>query len=535
MTQPINRTISDITVQHYILPRAHKLSLATSSAAADNDNDNDNDNNGEGEGLQEFTPIIDTILQSEVKYYSFSVNTQSGVGDFYQLLIFLSGNICNQPQGLIENSTSLAVYYSFNASMFENNEIGEMRLFENGFFQAIANLPVTNTDNDHDGDNDDSGENVMYIAVRAPENLNTTAQWTYQIGVSQNDLVFQWDDRSWGSIVDTDDTSALIVTGNLSNSDASTNYTMMNASADSQFSLYLYSYDYKDYFKGMNNSWCAVRNGPVLIKPENVESSFTSRHGGVQQQFMVNGLNSSTKYIAYLIADFQGTEYGGAVYHPFEFETMDGDACELIYDLDFCDRVAYSVPAIGNHDLLDNVEFGNDNKNFTKRVYDDYAKSLYVNFSKGLQQIACDTEPDAIYSNLRTCADCAESYKDWLCSVSIPRCNTRNQTGYILRNETNQRNDFLADTIQPIGEYYEVLPCVNVCHAIVRDCPSDFGFMCPTTNDSIKLSYYWDMNLSSQWPTCNYVGEMKTATSGGYRDVINWSLFSVLIVSMFII
>ena len=41
-----------------------------------------------GEGLQEFTPIRDTILQSETKYYSFSVNTKSGIGDFYELLIF---------------------------------------------------------------------------------------------------------------------------------------------------------------------------------------------------------------------------------------------------------------------------------------------------------------------------------------------------------------------------------------------------------------------------------------------------------------
>ena len=40
------------------------------------------------EGLQEFTPIRDTIIQSETKYYSFSVNTQSGLGDFYELLIF---------------------------------------------------------------------------------------------------------------------------------------------------------------------------------------------------------------------------------------------------------------------------------------------------------------------------------------------------------------------------------------------------------------------------------------------------------------
>ena len=55
----------------------------------------------------------------------------------------------------------------------------------------------------------------------------------------------------------------------------------------------------------------------------------------------------------------------------------------------------------------------------------------------------------------------------------------KNFTGYIHRNETNQRNEFLADVIQPNQDYYEVLPCVNVCQAIVRDCPANFGFYVP--------------------------------------------------------
>ena len=29
----------------------------------------------------------------------------------------------------------------------------------------------------------------------------------------------------------------------------------------------------------MNNSWCAVRNGPVLVNPTDIETSFTDRHG----------------------------------------------------------------------------------------------------------------------------------------------------------------------------------------------------------------------------------------------------------------
>ncbi|CAI5760027.1 unnamed protein product [Candida verbasci] len=448
------------------------------------------------EGLQEFTPIRDTILQSEVKYYSFSVNTTSGVGEFYELLIFLSGNICNQPDNLDFNDTSLAVYYSFNYTMFQDNEVGQMELFTNGYFQALADLPI----------NPNDGEKILYIAVRAPQNLNVTASWTYQIGVSQSDLVFQWDDRSWGSLVDSDDQSALIVTGNLTSRSNEEDWDQINVT-NSRYFVYIYSMDFKDYFKGMNNSWCAVRNGPALVTPREIESSYTTRNGGIQQQFYIQGLNSSTKYIAYVVADFSGTDFGGAVYHPFEFETMSNSACELIYDLNFCNRVAYSVPK--------SIEFD------TKDLYDNHTRNLYVNFSKALQQISCDTVPEAMYSNLKTCQDCANSYKDWLCAVTIPRCTTKNQTGYKLRNDTSQRSDFILDTIKPPLDYYEILPCVNVCHVMVRDCPADFNFMCPTRNESISLSYYWDTNTSNQWPSCNYVGKTILNTSGSTRVMNN--------------
>ncbi|KAI5956577.1 MID1 [Candida jiufengensis] len=480
------------------------------------------------EGLQEFTPIIDTILQSEVKYYSFSVNTSSGLGEFYELLIFLSGNICTQPDNLPENQTSLAVYYSFNSTMFTNNEVGQMKLFKYGYFQALADLPIDKTTKSATPTsvipNPLDDEKILYIAVRAPQNTNITASWTYQIGVSQNDLVFQWDDRSFGSIVDADDNTALIVTDNLTAH--ANDWEQFNAS-NSKYFLYIYSLEYKDYFEGMNNSWCAVRSGPAIRGPHNVESSFTTRNGGLQQQFMIRNLNESTKYIAYIVADYGGTNFGGALYHPFEFETMSGTACELIYDLEFCNRVAYSVPAIGDPAY-------NDDKNATKYIYDNYAQNLYENFTKALQQIPCDTVPEAIYSNLKSCEDCAESYKDWLCAVSIPRCNTKNSTGYKLRNSSNQRNPFMRDTISPNSDYYEVLPCVNVCHAIVKDCPADFGFLCPTRNESISLSYYWDLNTSDQWPSCNYVGKMPKPKSWGLKLIANnWlTIFVVIIIQI---
>lgn len=490
---PFDGTYEFLGDKRLLLPSSHK---------SDNDR---------SKGLQEFTPISNQIGQSETQYYSFSVNTSSGLGEYYEFLIFLTGNICSQPDYLTANDSSLTVYYSFNSSMFSNFELGEMSHFENGYFQALERVPISNDDID----------TVLYIAVRAPESTNKSATWKYEVGVSQNDLVFQWDDRSWASLVDTDENSALIVTGNLTGSHL-TNYSSMNATK-SKYSLFIYSYDYRDYFKQLNSSWCAIRNGPALFSTSYFESSFTDRGGGLQQQFYVPGLNSSTKYIAYLISDFQGTNFGGAVYQPFEFETLGTSVCELIFDLDFCDQVAYSVPNSNN--LSNQV---------VKDLYDNRARSLFSNFSKALQQIACNTTDNAKYSPIKTCSDCYDSYKNWLCSVTIPRCSTRNITGYKYREVGKSRNDFINDVIQPASGYFEILPCVNVCYAMVRDCPADFGFQCPKkNNDTISLSYYWDDG--GKYGTCNYVGNTLSATSNAIKNfVINWFLLvSVVVVNIF--
>lgn len=448
-------------------------------------------------GLHEFTPIQNTIGQSQTQYYSFNVNTSSGLGEYYEFLIFLTGNICSQPDNMEANDTLLAVYYSFNLSMFSNFEIGQMVLYENGYFQALADVPVT--------PNSVLDDLVLYIAVRAPENTNSLAAWMYEIGVSQNDLVFQWDDRTWASLVDTDLHSALIVTGNLTASGDDFNASEAN-STHSRYSLFIYDYEYRDLFRQLNNSWCAVRNGPALMSTSQFESSYTTRGGGLQQQFFVLGLNALTKYVAYLVSNFGGSKFGGAVYQPFTFETMEEGPCQLIFGLDFCDQVAYSAPMSVDDDLGQ-----------VRAKYDNHARDTYANFSKALDQIDCDTTNDAVFSPIRTCNDCKTSYKNWLCSVLIPRCSTRDIEGYKRREVNDSRSDFINEEIAPLAGYFEILPCVNVCEAIVRDCPSAFGFLCPTRNDSVRLSYYWDDN--SEYPSCNYVGSRQLLPSAAVRAI----------------
>lgn len=469
-----------------------------------------NPRDDDSKGLQEFTPIRNKIGQSQTQFYSFSVDTSSGLGEYYEFLIFLTGNICSQPDNIKTNDSGLTVYYSFDPKMFNNFALGDLASFQNGYFQALADVPLHSKDND----------SVLYIAVKAPENTDKSAQWQYEVGVSQNDLVFQWDDRSWASLVDTDDRSALIVTGNLTRP-GDFNSTSFNTSS-SRYSLYLYAEQYENYFDQLNSSWCAIRSGPALFSTNSYESSFTTRGGGFQQQFYVEGLNSSTKYIAYLVSDFSGQDFGGAVYQPFTFETMSGPACSLIYDLDFCSQVAYSVPnnpQVPKQQLL--------------QTYDDRARSLYQNFSYALQQIPCNSSKDEMFSPIKDCDDCADAYKDWLCAVTIPRCSTRNITGYKERKADKSRNDFVDEVIRPSLDYYEVLPCLNVCHTLVRDCPAAFGFDCPEANKSARLSYYWDAHI--EFPTCNYVGKTNIKSSGSIVLTISYCLlFGVILINLLI-
>lgn len=133
-----------------------------------------------------------------------------------------------------------------------------------------------------------------------------------------------------------------------------------------------------------------------------------------------------------------------------------------------------------------------------------------ANFNRSLAQVACDTASTAQYSLARNCHNCTESYKAWLCSVLIPRCedwtatdpwlhprniNTPFQNGSLPDssgidmkfNDTirgrfayNQSRNAEIDKVIKPGPYKEMLPCEDLCFEIVRSCPAQMGFSCPS-------------------------------------------------------
>ncbi|OWB56161.1 hypothetical protein B5S28_g2052 [[Candida] boidinii] len=449
------------------------------------------------DSIGEWVPIQSTIGSNSVENYAFPINYSSiGLSQSFEIMIFISANICVEPAA--NNTGEIRIFHTFDYEQLVNQNYSGMTEidFENGYAQDIARINLDNT-----------GQKLFVSVLTVCDNctnaLSPTSDWSYTLGISQNNLVFQYDTVQQIYLMDTDHESALFQVDSL------------DLNSSSHYQLYIGSGDVVD--TSLTYSWCSTQSLPegsrYTINKNNTINAIS------HDLYVINDLEANTTYTAVLVENFSSG--GGVIYESFSFQTMSNEGCKLIYDLEFCGDVAYSVP---NSESLYN---GDETLRDFKVKYDTYAKNAYQNFTYALQQIACDTELDARYSPIRTCADCASSYKNWLCAVTIPRCSSRNLTGYKSWDKEDGRSDFIKEEIKPPVEYFEILPCLNVCQAIVRDCPSDFGFACPEKNDTVKNSYYWD--LFGEYASCNYMGDTSLSNSASIIQAatfLAWASFT---------
>jgi calcium channel MID1 len=147
-----------------------------------------------------------------------------------------------------------------------------------------------------------------------------------------------------------------------------------------------------------------------------------------------------------------------------------------------------------------------------------------------------------MFSLAVTCEDCANAYKQWLCSVTIPRCADYSATASYLavRNagqdfingsslpsdspyrksvaSNSSRNSIIDDQIKP-GPYKEILPCQDICHTLVKDCPSALGFSCP---EGKWLNASYGYRNSHGDITCSYLGAAYYLSIGSRLGVGAW-------------
>ncbi|KAL5366174.1 stretch-activated Ca2+-permeable channel component-domain-containing protein [Aspergillus floccosus] len=365
----------------------------------------------------------------------------------------------------------------------------------------------------------------VYIGVWAPNSTEYSGSYTYQIAASTDALFHSVIDKEFLFFVDSDTRNALFTTTNLTASDFGVQTASELMHMTPPFTMFANNVN-DSAIDGLQRSYCALNTLAQIGKgDQNIKTSMTRVGIGNQpkQQFYLTGLNKTSTYTGILAKDGNTTSSGngivgggGTVYLPRTFSTKTEDNCAVVYDLPFCSEVAYAVPA-NPHKNIDEI----------RRIYDDNAAALYKNFTYSLAQVQCNASNETRYSLATTCNDCANAYKQWLCAVTIPRCadfsnqadflhprnvgqSFDNNTAPAVTNNTQldhpaytrSRNPLIDSEIRP-GPYKEILPCQDVCHTLVKRCPSVLGFQCPKGK-------WLDLSYGTRAPdgniTCSYLG-----------------------------
>jgi len=219
--------------------------------------------------------------------------------------------------------------------------------------------------------------------------------------------------------------------------------------------------------------------------------------------------------------------------------TCEDDSCQVLFDLEFCDMVAYAVPSNTKFKLNDSA---------LAEIYENQARTYYDNFNKSLAQVACDTVSEAQYSLAVTCDDCAKTYKNWLCMVLMPRCEdwTATDPSLVPRNIktpfangslpemipgfndsaafSQSRNPNIDKEIDP-GPYKELKPCEDMCFDIVRSCPAQMGFACP--NGVQRMGMYGVRDENPDRLTCSFPGAVVKLNAKGGAGAMGVSLGTI--------
>ena len=382
-----------------------------------------------------------------------------------------------------------------------------------------------------------TADSDIYIGISAPSDDAFSGSYDYEITASIDDAFAKYNDANVSYFLDSDNHAALIWSYNTTNCSSNSSSDIgfwMNQPP--RFNLFVFNQEDPNLL-GLQKSMCGLKNKAQVQGSSDIDMSMTLAGGGCpKQQFYAKGLNGSSAY--YAVIGLEGTDGtsgsigpkkvngGGTIWQYFNFTTKSsksackqppssllmplGPNCALLYDLDFCSEVAYAVPS--------NATLAN-NQSQLASYYDNHTSKLLVNFSNSLAQIPCDTTSSAQYSLAVTCDECRIAYKNWLCAVSIPRCEDFDNTAnYLQPRAVNQSfidetygNRFINDPllsnqskhvsymsssrapridkdIVP-GPYKELLPCEDLCYSLVRSCPASLGFSCPLEGHGLDQSY----------------------------------------------
>ncbi|KAL2038509.1 hypothetical protein N7G274_008848 [Stereocaulon virgatum] len=443
-------------------------------------------------------------------------------------ILYISLTTCIQPSPKSANQNGTPDQFKFYVSTSSSNQK------PNNSDNAIA-VPVDGGF----GWLNISVKSDVFIGVFAPYNTDFSGTYNYQLTASIDGFYASYYNEPNGDFIDSDSNTALLYTKSVTSETTSNATSVFQKwmSGPPAFSMFVYKQD-DPRILGIQNSYCALESwAPVQVSGAIGTSMTLIRDGQPRQQFHVTNLNGSSSYYATTVIHGNSTASGGGyvngggtVWNPLNFTTKSDNNCALVFNLTFCTSVAYAAPSNPTNKTLSPM---------LGAKYDDYAASLYTNFSRSLAQIPCNTTASAQYSLARTCTDCDNAYRDWLCAVSIPRCEDfSNNASYLQPRAVNQlflngtngsvtsndpvfkpdnfsrvyysssRNPMIDTDIQP-GPYKEILPCKDLCYELVRSCPAALQFGCPLEGHGLNWSYGDSIGMHLYPPTCNSLSSSK--------------------------
>ncbi|EHA47483.1 calcium influx-promoting protein ehs1 [Pyricularia oryzae 70-15] len=442
--------------------------------------------------------------------------------------VYISATTCQQPQVKADATApeipQLTLFISTKnlRDLTQNGNSSDPNMTWRIFDEGAAMFNITTSEN-------------VFVGIQAPALPNTiSGSWGFEVAASTDQPYhghssIETRDLMW---MDSDASGALMVTRTASG---------LSEGDQGPYELFASRADGKNRtLSGIRNSYCGLQNYAEISATKGgeqsvlVRSSLVKRATGnmAKQQFHLTGLQAGTVYDG-IIATKQRANLpggGGLVFRSTQFTTrqVENSSCMLVSGLAFCDKVAYKVPA--NTTAFPNPEA-------LGKAYDDQAKEIYDSFEIQIAQVQCETENAQIYSLARTCDDCRAAYKDWLCSVSIPRCeevtenkgwlhnrNFDNSDGQLETFEASSRNSFVNEAIVP-RPYKELLPCDELCYDLVQSCPNSMGFVCPTPQSKYGFNHSYhirEQDEASGEFKCNFpdnahfIGVRKSA-AGTFR------------------
>ncbi|KAK4946252.1 hypothetical protein LTR10_014764 [Elasticomyces elasticus] len=381
----------------------------------------------------------------------------------------------------------------------------------------------------------------VYIGISAPNTTAFEGIWNYEVAASI-DAPFHGLHQNSSNLyfVDGDNHAALLITNDTTEADSNSTVYQEWMNLSPPWGVFAANQN-DTAILGVKNSFCGLRTYAQIaanidgFTNQNVAKMTNRGLGGKpKEQFYITGLNASSNYWGMLAMVGNSTAHGngvvgggGTVWDVIDFQTKSEDNCALMYNLSFCSEVAYAVPT--NPDKYPPTTGLPD----LAGLYDSHAAQMYQYFNYSLQQIPCNTTSSSQYSLARNCDDCARAYKQWLCAVTIPRCEDYSNTSpYLMPRNLGQpfangstisasefgvtqqllnsvatnssRNPIIDETIQP-GPYKEVLPCQDLCWDLIQSCPAALGFACPLPGAGLEDSYGIRSN-NSGLITCSYLG-----------------------------